>query len=124
MPSFPLTWPAGVAFFPEKVKVRRQRAQAAFENEFTLQRQVQDWGNKRWAIEVSMQPMIRDDAATFQSWLDSLNGLEGTFNFDLDPWVRGTAPGVKVFKLTVPDDEFDADLSVEFGFSFSAMEDV
>lgn len=122
MPAYPLTYPAAVAFWPARVRVRRQRAQAIFDNEFTLEAQVQAFAAKRYAIEVELQRMDRTDAATFEIWLADLDGMVGTFNFDLSPWVRGSAPGTKVFKLSTPDDQWDADLAVDFGYAFSAFE--
>lgn len=122
MPAFPIDYPSAVGLFPAKVRWRRVRAQAAFENELTLQSQVQIFAAKVYAIDIELQRMDRGDAATLDAWLDSLNGREGTFNFDLDPWVRGALPGIRVFRLASPDDEFDCDLAVDFGCAFSAME--
>lgn len=122
MPSYPLTYPSGVAFYPARVHVRRQRAQAVFENDLTLQTQVQSFAAQRYAIDVELQRMGRADAATFETWLADLEGMVGTFSFDLDPWVRGTAPGTKTFRLSVADDEWDSDLAITFGFAFSAYE--
>ena len=56
--------------------------------------------------------------STFESWLDELNGMVGSFSFDLDPWVRGSLPGTRTFKLTAPDDGWDAELAVTFGYNF------
>ena len=122
MPSYPLTYPTGIGCYPAKVRPRRERAQAVFDNDFNLKSQVQDFGVKRYLIDVELQPMDRSDAATFESWLESLNGMVGTFNFDLNPWVRGSTPGTKVFRLSSPHDSWDADLAIVFGFNFSAFE--
>ena len=120
--AFPLDYPSGVGLFPAKVKVRRLRAQAAYLNEITLTTKAQLFGNMKYAIDVQLQVLDRTDAATFDSWLEELNGLEGTFRFDLDPHVRGALPGVRTFKLLTPNDEWDSDLACTFGYAFSAQE--
>ncbi|ACB76711.1 hypothetical protein [Opitutus terrae] len=120
--AFPLPYPSGVGLFPEKVRVRRIRVQADFSNEFTLQSQVQLWPTMVYAIDVTLQPLDRADAATMESWLEELNGLEGTFSFDLNPWARGSLPGTRTFRMVLPDDEWDGELAVTFGFAFSAQE--
>jgi hypothetical protein len=119
---FPIAYPTDVGCWPAKVKVRRERSQANFDNEFTLQTQVQLYAAKRYWIDVVLQPMDRADAATFDTFLNTLNGLEGSFNFDLSPWSRGALPGVRIFRMATPNDEWDAEYSTEFGYAFSAYE--
>lgn len=119
MPSYPLTFPT---LTPHRVRARRERAQGLVPNEFSLQDQVQLFPAQRWMISVEMQPMSRPQAAIFDTWLGELDGLTGTFSFNLDPWVPGRLPGAKTFRLLSPDDEFDSVLATNFGFNFSAFE--
>lgn len=122
MPDYPLAFPA--ALHPLAVKVARRRVQAVATSPFTLQQQVFDWGAKRWEITITMQRMGSTEAAVFGQFLEDLNGLVGTFTFNLDPWVPGLAPapGTKTFRLASPLNLWDSDFSVEWEFEIEAIE--
>lgn len=119
MPTFPVSFPA---LWPAHVNARKLRSQAISRSPLTFVEQVYDHGGRAWAIDVEMQPMSQADAATFGAFLDSLDGMVGTFNFNLDPWVLGTAPGTKVFRFTQPDFGWSSEMAVRFGFTFTAEE--
>lgn len=101
---------------------RKLRSQAISRSPISFKQQVYDHGGRAWAIDVDMQPMSQADAAVFGAFLDSLDGMVGTFSFNLDHWVLGTAPGTKTFRLTTPDVGWDSEMAVRFGFRFSAEE--
>ena len=123
MPTYPLTFPA---IHPDKVVPTRRRVQSAAESPFTLQRQIYDWGASAWKISITMQPMGREDAQVFGEFLDQLNGMVGTFTFDLDPWCPGltNAPGVRTFRLSDPNVTWDSDKAAKWGFQLEAVENL
>ncbi len=122
MPSYPLTFPTNV--FPAKVKVRRPFANTRFDNPLQLSSQVQQRNAKRYEIDITLQPMLAAEAGAWTQFLEDLAGGVGTFNFNLTPHIPGLspAPGVRVFRLADNKHEFDSELSVTFGFAFSAIE--
>jgi hypothetical protein len=122
--SYPLAFPAGI--WPKQVKAQLRRVQSVVQSPFTLKRQVYDWGAARWEITVTMQTMDAADAAVFGQFLNALDGVAGTFTFDLNPWCPGVnpAPGGRTFALKSPDISFDATLATTWEFQFDAVEDV
>ena len=119
MSAFPVT------LYPDQVKARRRRAQAVAWSPFSLSTQVFDWGAARWEISIVMPDMIAEDAAIFGAWIEGLNGMVGTFTFDLSPWVPGLdpAPGVRTFRLAAPVNLWEGDRALIWaGFQFEAIE--
>lgn len=97
MPSYPLSFPAGLA--PARATFRLSRSQAVAVSPFTFSRQVQSWGGRRWEAEITMPPLgNRAKAAALKAWLVSLRGLQGTFLLGEPgyPGPRGTATAAVV----------------------------
>lgn len=91
--EFPNVW-------PDAVEVQLLAAQAQHTDPYGYQSQIYDHGGRAFRIVVKMQEMDRVDAALMCEWLAALDGLNGTFNFDLDPWyLTDPLPGVHVFQL-------------------------
>jgi len=117
MPAFPNT------LYPLNVKTVYRRVQARAESPFSLTTQIYDWGAARWEISITLPTLDRAQADTFGAWLTSLNGMVGTFTFDLNPWVSGTAPGTRTFRLAAPLAHWQADYRAAFeGFQIDAIE--
>lgn len=111
--------------WPERVHVRPDYATAQFDNPLTKTVEVQTLGPWRWAIDVHMQPMRREEAAVFAPFILALEGGGEVFGFDLTPWCPGVSPppGTHYFRLAAPDTGWDAEMAVLYGFAFSALED-
>ena len=117
MPAFPAT------LYPDSVKAVRRRVQARAESPFSLAAQIYDWNAARWEISIIMPQLTQADANTFGAWLESLNGMVGTFTFDLNPWVAGSTPGTLTFRLTAPLSNYDADRAYIWrGFQIDAIQ--
>ena len=115
------------ALYPDKVNAVRRRAQAVATSPFSLSSQVQDWGGRRWEITIVMPRMTAGDASIFSAWLESLDGMVGTFTFDLTPWVPGLvpAPGLRTFRLAAPRNQWESDREAIWDeFQIDAVEDV
>ena len=113
------------ALYPDKVTAVRRRAQAVATSPFSLSTQVQDWGGRRWEISILMPRMTQADASIWGAWLESLDGMVGTFTFDLTPWVPGLtpAPGVRTFRLAAPLNQWEADrVAIWDEFQIDAVE--
>ena len=123
MPTYPLAFPS---LHPAKVKAMHRRIQSVTQSPFSLKRQVFDWGAARWEISITMQVMPAVDAAVFGAFLENLNGLVGTFSFDLTPWCPGVspAPGSRTFRLSNPSQSWDSDMASTWNFQIDAVEDV
>jgi hypothetical protein len=119
---YPLAFPTSV--HPERVFVRPRWSNAAFDNPITLQPQVQRMQGQRFDIEITMQQMPAADAALFAPFIYGLQGIYGTFTFDLTPWCPGLspAPGERVFRLATNDHGWDSELAQRWNFTFSAWE--
>lgn len=113
--AYPLAFPNVP---PDKVKASLRRVQASVQSPFTLQQQVFDWNARRWEITVTMQKMDTEDAAVFGAWLHDLNGIVGTFTFNLTPWVPGVnpAPGTRTFRMVAPTQPWDSEKTGSVGF--------
>jgi hypothetical protein len=123
MPTYPLTFPS---IHPANVKATRRRVQAIAQSPFTLQQQVFNWNSARWDITIVMQMMTVDEAATFGRFMDDLNGVVGTFTFNLDAWCPGleTPPGVRTFRLASPSVVWDSEKAVKWGFQIEGIESI
>jgi hypothetical protein len=122
MPSYPLTFPTNV--FPESIRVRRRTATGLAESPFSFTQQVYQHPGARWEIEVTLQPMPADLAASWTQFFYDLNGRVGTFQLNLDAHCPGLspAPGNVTFRLADPDIAWDSKLATEFSFSFRAVQ--
>jgi hypothetical protein len=120
MPAFP------TSVSPIEVKVRPVYAAAQFDNPITLATEVQLLGGFRFEIDIIMQPMSPTEAADFGAFIQACAGGSVAFTFNLTPWAAGwsPAPGVKNFRLATPDTGWNAAVAREYGFSFTAIEDV
>lgn len=120
MPAFP------TSVSPLKVHVRPVHAVAQFDNPLALTTEVQLLGGFRWEIDIEMQPMSPVEAADFGAFLQACAGGSVPFTFNLTPWAAGwsPAPGTKNFLLATPDTGWDAAVAREYGFRFTAIEDV
>lgn len=121
---FPLAFPTNV--HPDRVRVVDRYAAAAHTSPITLVPQVYDWGNRRWEIEVTLQPMYVTEAAVWSKFFFDLKGMVGTFTLNLNPYCPGVdpAPGVVTFRLANPDPGWDARMAREFSFTFRAIQDL
>jgi hypothetical protein len=89
MPTYPIDLPASAAWY--KQVCWTQRAVNSFSrNPFSGAQQVYTFGSGWWEVDILLRPMRRDNATDWQSYLMSLHGKEGTFNFS-DP-VNGVIP--------------------------------
>lgn len=111
---------------PKNVNPRYVTAGAHFDNPVNLTTEVQLLGAARWEIDIEMQPMSATEAADFGAFIQAHAGGATTFTFDLTPHCPGwsPAPGTKNFRLAGPDIGWDAALAREFGFRFTAIEDI
>lgn len=117
MPAFPTT------LYPDTVKATQRRSQARAESPFNLSTQVYDWGAARWEISIILPKLNQTEAAVFGAWLQSLNGMAGTFTFNLNPWVAGSTPGERTFRLAAPLAAYEADrVGIWSGFQIDAVE--
>lgn len=117
-------FPTSIA--PKRVRVRAVSAVAQFDNPLDLSVEVQDLGGFRWEIDIEMQPMSKVQAAAFGAFAQAHRGGIAAFTFDLTPWAAGwsPAPGVRNFIFATPDIGWDADTAMQYGFTFTAIEDV
>jgi hypothetical protein len=115
--AFPNVW-------PESVDVIPVRAQVATISPSSFHTQVQDRGGEQYRITINMGDMNRDEATLMCAFIHALNGMSGTFDFDLDPWCPGVspAPGTREFRLASPDIGWGSRGSVVFTLQFAAME--
>jgi hypothetical protein len=124
MPSYPLTFPTNI--HPDNVRVNRRRAAAISTSPTTYKQQIYQHPGKRWEIDVTLQPMHKTEAALWTQFFYDLDGVVGTFNFNLNPHCPGLlpAPGVVVFRSAEPSNGWDSKLATTFSFSFRAVEDI
>jgi hypothetical protein len=99
-------------------------ANQAISSAMAGKRQVHDWNASAWELSITMQRMDAEDAAVFGAWLESLNGIAGTFTFDLTPWCPGVtpAPGSRTFALAEPVASWEVEKRVIWTFQIDAME--
>lgn len=120
MPAFPSS------VYPKRVAVRPTHAVAQFDNPINLSTEVQLLGGFRFEIDIEMQPMSPTQAADFTAFIQACAGGSATFTFDIGPWAAGwtVTPTLRTFRLATPDTGWDADIAREYGFRFTAIEDV
>lgn len=76
--TYPLSIPPGPPG-PSRMRLGRMSAVAKSESPITFQQQIQDWGSRRWELEISWPPMTAAQAAPLQAFIDALGGVGGTF---------------------------------------------
>lgn len=96
--SFPITLPTVGGI--RSVTWTMLDAVGVGESPYTLTQEVYEHPGKRWAIDVQLVPMQRDDAMQWIAALASLRGRRGTFYFagtpaPIDPGTFGGTPLVK-----------------------------
>jgi hypothetical protein len=91
--AFPLAFPSSPA--PSAVVFRARSAVGTTASPFSFSQQNFAHDGQMWEAEISIPPMIRENAATFVAFLTKLNGREGTFTFGdpLGKTPRGTWAG-------------------------------
>jgi hypothetical protein len=108
---------------PARAEVLRIRAQAATQSPFTLQRQVQVHAGKAWKIILEYPPIKEASVTTWHQFFEDMNGMAGTFTFDLNTYVKSTpAPGTKTFAFITPDDGWSIERARLYGFKIEALE--
>lgn len=91
--SYPRSFPTHIG--PTSFRISRFKAHGMSTAPTSLVPQIYDYTGARWELEVALPPMKRVDAAPWQGWLTSLNGMVGSFNAG-DPLAatpQGTASG-------------------------------
>jgi hypothetical protein len=89
MPTYPIDLPAPAAWY-KQVRYTQRAINSFSRNPFSGAQQVYSFGGGWWELDVLLRPMRRDNASDWMSYLVSLHGKEGTFNFS-DP-VNGIVP--------------------------------
>ena len=123
MPAFPLTIPTGGI---RTCRVSRQSVVGVNQSPFTLQEQVYAHPGRRWMITLNIKPLNATQAAAWVQFFYDINGREGTFNFNLNPYCPSLspAPGTKVFRLTDNNQGWDISVEKLYSFTVSASEAV
>ena len=85
----PIDLPPAAAWY-KQVRYTQKAINSFSRNPFSGAQQIYTWGAGWWEVDVLLRPMRRDNATDWQSYLMSLHGKEGTFNF-VDP-VNGIIP--------------------------------
>lgn len=122
MPSYPLTFPT---LLPESVDVVSLAAQSASRSPTSFDPQIYDWLGRAFKIVVTIQMADATDAAIWGAFFRDLDGLTGTFAFDLDPWCPGwsPAPGTRIFRLISPDQSWRSRFRRDWNFTFEAIDE-
>ncbi|HYC64520.1 MAG TPA: hypothetical protein VEC14_07310 [Reyranellaceae bacterium] len=104
--------------------VRRRKAAAVTTSPTTFTQQVYQHPGVQWLIDVTLQKMTALEAQPWTQFFYDLEGVVGTFQFNLTPWCPGLvpAPGVLNFRLAAPEVGWDSELAVLFDFRFSAVQ--
>lgn len=91
--SYPLSTPSTPK--PSAVRWLEVNVIGVSTSPFSLKQQVYDWGGSGWGIQVAIDPLTRDEAAAWITFLSSLRGKRGTFLFgdELCSSPRGTGSG-------------------------------
>lgn len=77
--SYPISTPSSPK--PSSVRWYDLNAIVLSESDYTYESQVQEYDGTRWAIEVAIDPMSREEAQPWQAFLSALRGNRGTFLF-------------------------------------------
>lgn len=124
MPAYPLTFPTYPV--PLKVRVRRRTAAAVAESPTTFKQQIYQHPGARWEIDVTIQKCTAEEAQVWTQFFYDLQGVVGTFNFNLTPYCPGLtpAPGSTRFRLSEAETGWDSELACLYDFSFRAVQDL
>ncbi len=77
--SYPLTPPSNPK--PSTLKWVEVNTNAVSQSRYSGQQQIFDWASTYWKLEVTIDPVYRDEAAEWISFLSALRGQAGTFMF-------------------------------------------
>lgn len=77
--SYPVTPPTSPK--PSSVRWTEINVVGTALSQYTLQKQVYDWGGDAWQIDVELDPLTRAEASPWIAFLSSLRGQNGTFTF-------------------------------------------
>jgi len=64
-------------------KLSLQSSAVVVESPFTFNQSTYDYGNERWKLEISFDGLQKTDAMIITSWLSSLRGRVGTFDWNI-----------------------------------------
>lgn len=95
--TYPLTFSSR---YIDRVTIRPKSVVTQSASPFTGQQQVYKHPGQWWEAEITLSPMLRDDAEEFASFLVKLNGMYGTFLMGdvANPQPRGVATGTPLVK--------------------------
>lgn len=96
--SFPITLPTIQA--PYLTSLSYETRVSKTESPYNLISQKQVFDGKRWILDLKYRPLTREQAAEFQAFSTMLNGLEGTFLYELPEQLKtplGTFSGTPMF---------------------------
>ena len=90
MPSYPLTIPAELK--PKTVKLTKEHNAARSTSPHSFVSQTYVHSGERWLLELTFAP-VPDDAGAVNAvqFYQDLQGLEGSFNFDISPYDEGVS---------------------------------
>ena len=77
-------------------------------------------------LEITIQKCDAAEAAIWTQFFEDLDGVVGTFNFQMNPHCPGLdpAPGLVRFRSADAELGWDAELATLFDFSFRAVQDL
>jgi len=80
MPTYPLAAPASLKV--ARLQTAPMRSQGMARSPFGFQTQIQDWQGFAWRFQIELAPVpYRGGGAELMAFIDSLNGMVGTFNW-------------------------------------------
>lgn len=77
--SYPISPPSSPK--PSAVRWTERNVIGVSASPYSLQSQVYDWGGSGWALQVSIDPLLRSEAQPWIAFLSALRGSYGTFLF-------------------------------------------
>jgi hypothetical protein len=121
MPTYPLTLPASPK--PRKARISLETKAAVSESPLTGSEQVYDWGVDRWHIALEYPPVPESAVAAWHAFFRDLRGRVGTFNFNLDGYVKSSpGPGTRAFRALDNMQGWDVESARLYGFTLEARE--
>jgi hypothetical protein len=96
--SFPLSAPSTPK--PSSIRWTEVNVVGSALSQYTLQKQIYDWGGDAWQIDVEFDPLTREEASPWIAFLSALRGQNGTFLFGSTLFATplGTAAGSPLLK--------------------------
>lgn len=94
--SYPIDFPTNVS--AARISLTAQTNHGRTMSAFSFNQSVQKNDGTMWGLEVSLPPMKREDAEQWIAFLLTLNGVYGTFWYQIPTWKtpRGTPSGTPV----------------------------